>query len=46
MITLLEKEKDHIDVRSYKPVALTNKLCKIFERITNKRLVWYLKKNK
>ena len=27
------------DVRSYRLVALTNILCKIFERMTNERLV-------
>ena len=31
---------------SYRPVALTNILSKIFERITNKRIVWYLEKEK
>ena len=33
-------------VRVYRPVALTIILCKIFERLTNKRLVWYLEKEK
>ena len=32
--------------RPNRPVALTNILCKIFERMTNKRLVWYLEKEK
>ena len=36
---LLKEGKDPKDVRSYRPVALTNTLCKIFERMTNKRLV-------
>ena len=35
---LLKEEKDSKDVRSFKPVALTNILCKIFEKMTNKRL--------
>ena len=43
---LLKEEKDPKDVRSYRPVALTNILCKKFERITNQRLVWYLEKKK
>ena len=34
------------DVKSYRPVALTNILCKIFERMTNKQLNWYLEKEK
>ena len=32
--------------RSYQPVALTNILCKMFEKITRERLLWYLKKEK
>ena len=47
IITLLLKEgKDPKDVRSYRLVAQTNILCKIFERLTNKRLVWYLEREK
>ena len=45
-IPLLKEGKNTKDFRSYRPVALTNILCKIFERITNKRLVWYLEKEK
>ena len=36
---LLKEGKDPKDVRSYRPVALTNILCKIFKRMTNKTLV-------
>ena len=43
---MLKERKDPKDVRSYRPVALTNVLCKIFERMTNKRLVWYPEKEK
>ena len=43
---LLKKGKDTKDVRSYRPVSLTNVLCKIFKRMTNKGLVWYLEKEK
>ena len=43
---LLKKGKDPKDVRSVRPVSLTNILCKIFKRMTNKRLVWYLEKEK
>ena len=31
---------------NYRSVALTNILCKGFERFTNKILVWYLEKKK
>ena len=43
---LLKEGKDPKNVRSYSPVALTNILCNLFERMTNKRLVWYLEKEK
>ena len=43
---MLKKGKDPKDVRSYRPVVLTNILCKIFERMTNKRLVWYLERER
>ena len=46
IIPLLKEGKDPKDVWSYKPVTLTNILCKIFERMVNKRLVWYLEKEK
>ena len=44
--TLLKEGKGPKDVRSYRPVALTNILCKIVERIINKRHVWNLKREK
>ena len=43
---LLKEGKDQKNFRSYRPVALTNILCKIFERMTNTRLVWYLEREK
>ena len=43
---MLKERKDPKDVRSYKSVSLINILCKIFERMTNKRLAWYLEKEK
>ena len=46
IIPLLKEEKDPKDVRSYRPVDLTNILSKIFERMINKRLFWYLEKEK
>ena len=42
IITPLLKEGK--DVRSYRSVALTNSLCKIFERMINRRLVWSMEK--
>ena len=44
--TLLKERKDPKDVRSNRPVALTNILYKIFERMTYNILLWYLEKEK
>ena len=38
--------KDPKDLRSYRPVAITNILCIIFKRMTNNKLVCYLEKEK
>lgn len=45
IIPILKPGKDPLDVGSYRPIALTSCLCKLFERIINRRLVWYLEKN-
>ena len=44
--SLLKEGKDPKDVKSCGPEALTNILCKIFQRMINKRLVRYLENKK
>ena len=43
---MLKEGKDPKDVRSFRTVALIKIFCKIFARMTNKRLVWYLEREK
>ena len=45
IIPILKKDKDPFDVKSYRPISLTSCLCKLLDRILNKRLVWYLESN-
>ena len=44
--TTIKGKKDTKDVMSYRSISLTDILSKIFNKMTNKRLVWYLKKEK
>ena len=42
IIPILKPNKDPTSNLSYRPIALTSTLCKLMERIINKRLVWFL----
>ena len=42
IIPILKPGKDPSDPKSYRPIALTSCLCKLFERLLNVRLVEYL----
>ena len=46
VIPVLKPGKEDTDPCSYRPIALTSCICKIMERMTNDRLVWFLEKNK
>ena len=45
LIPVLKPGKDDADPNSYRPIALTSCVCKILERMINKRLVYYLESN-
>jgi hypothetical protein len=42
VIPMLKQGKDRSDLNSYRPIALSNCISKLLEKIVNKRLVWYL----
>ena len=45
IIQIPKPGKDHGDPNSYRPIALTSRLCKTLERMINVILVWYLESN-
>ena len=45
IIPIPKPNKDHTEPTNYRPIALTSCVCKVLERIINKRLVWYLETN-
>ena len=45
LIPILKANKDYKDVTSYRPISMTSVLCKLIERMVNKRL-WWLLENK
>ena len=42
IIPILKQGKDSTNASSYRPIALTSCICKLLERMINRRLVWYL----
>jgi ribonuclease HI/exonuclease III len=42
IIPILKEGKDPEECNSYRPIALTSCICKLLERILNKRLTWFL----
>ena len=40
-----ETGKDPMDPNSYRPIAFTNSMCKLLEKIINCRLRWFLESN-
>jgi len=46
VIPIPKPAKDTSDPNNYRPIALTNCLCKVMERMVNNRFVWFLETNK
>ncbi|GBN15929.1 putative RNA-directed DNA polymerase from transposon X-element [Araneus ventricosus] len=46
IIPILKPGKDPSNPLNYRPIALTNCLCKLMEKMVNRRLVYYLEHNK
>ena len=46
IIPILKPGKDSLESDSYRPIALTNCLCKILERLVNNRLLYVLEKQR
>ena len=42
---LLKADKPSFDAMSYRPIALTNTLCKVMERMVSNRLRWWMETN-
>jgi ribonuclease HI/exonuclease III len=42
VIPILKPDKDKLTATNYRPIALTSCVCKLFERMVNQRLMWYL----
>ena len=46
IIPILKPDKNPTDPLSYRPISLISCLFKILDKIINKRLVWFIEKNR
>ena len=45
VVPIVKPGKDPCHPANYRPISLTSCLCKLFEKMVNTRLMWYLEKN-
>ena len=45
IVAIAKPGKDQSNPQSYRPISLTNCLCKLLEKIINVRLIWFLEYN-
>lgn len=45
IIPILKPNKSQMEPSNYRPIALSNTICKIMEKLVNNRLMWFLEKN-
>lgn len=45
ILPFIKPNKPKDDVSSYRPISLTNAICKLLEKILNARLIWHLENN-
>ena len=45
ILAFLKPQKESMDPKNYRPISLTLCICKLFERMINTRLVWFLENN-
>jgi ribonuclease HI len=45
IVPIHKQGKPRFDINSYRPIALTSHVCKLFEKIVNNRLMYFCEKN-
>lgn len=46
VVAIQKQSKNPLNPNNYRPISLTSCMCKLLEKMVNKRLMWYLETNK